>query len=314
MKCNQILIIRTGALGDVILTLPVIQSLRSAFPRAQIQMLGKTDTLTLAQEYINRFDSIDHADWAPFFIANRTLPPNRVQNLSATDLVLSYLPDPDGIFTANLRRAGAQTVISYPPHPPEDGRLHTTDHLLRPLMDMDLPVASRQPQITLEPAETEAPTVKGLADHFVAIHPGSGGVFKRWPSERFAQLADHLIQIGWPVVLLSGPADGDLNREILDQMSCTPTCMPQLPLRHLAAVLQRATVYLGNDSGPSHLSAAVGTPTLALFGPTDPRIWAPRGKTVHIIQGDLHSPLEQRLKTILIPQVLKYLHPYIHRS
>jgi len=120
-----------------------------------------------------------------------------------------------------------------------------------------------------------------LSGGFVAIHPGSGGRAKRWPVERFAELARAL---PCPTVWLLGPAeDDDMEARRLGQG--VGVVAHELPLPTLAGLLATCRAYVGNDSGVSHLAAAVGAPTVALFGPTDPAVWAPRGDRVAVLGG-----------------------------
>ena len=306
---ERILVVRTGALGDFVVTLPVLRALRRTYPGARLDLLGYPETLALAREEADEIDSIDRADWAPFFVPEGRLPSRCVDLLGDVDLALSYLPDSDGIFTANLGRAGVRKVVSFDPHPPPDGSVHITDHLLHPLKDLGISASDAVPRLRLaqeDRREAEALLLRyGLVDApFAAIHPGSGGATKRWPTERFAAVADRIArQIS--VVLFSGPADGDLTEHIAARMRSRPVVIPSPPLRHLAALFSHAAAYLGNDSGPSHLASAVETPAVVLFGPTDPRIWAPRGERVCVLQGDPDLPSECRLNAISEDDVVK---------
>ena len=313
MVYRRILLIRTGALGDFVVTLPVLRAFRDAAPSARLRLLGNPDTLALARDCADKIDSINRADWAPFFAPGGTLPAGEVDRLRDTDLALSYLPDSDGVFSDNLRRAGVQHVISYNPHPPEDGRIHIVDHLLGPVSALSIPVVHPVPRVCLAPEDHHA--AEGAlrkhvpsGDAAVVIHPGSGGVRKCWPPERFARVADGVAaQTGLPVLLLSGPADGHLAARVVAYARSNPVVVPCLPLRCLAALLARAAVYLGNDSGPSHLAAAVGARSVVLFGPTDARIWAPRGNAVRILRGDPSVAPDRRLQTLTESQVLDAL-------
>ena len=105
MDINRLLLIRTGALGDLILTLPVLAALRAAAPCARLHILGNPRTLVLAGDHADSILDIDRADWAPFFVPGGRLSPHHVDQLKTTDLVLSYLPDPDGVFTAKKAQA-----------------------------------------------------------------------------------------------------------------------------------------------------------------------------------------------------------------
>jgi ADP-heptose:LPS heptosyltransferase len=121
----------------------------------------------------------------------------------------------------------------------------------------------------------------------VVLHPGSGSVEKNWPAERFAALAEALAcQHGASVVVTFGPAD-EAARAAFAGTSAHLLDSP--PLLELAALLRRAALYVGNDSGISHLAGLRGTPTLALFGPTDPALWRPLGRAVVVIR---RQPLE----------------------
>jgi ADP-heptose:LPS heptosyltransferase len=139
----------------------------------------------------------------------------------------------------------------------------------------------------------------GLAGRrWVAVHPGSGSAIKNWSVERLAALIEWLPStVGASTLVLAGPADEDAVARLLAQLSTPPPLVRDLPLPELAAVLQHADAYLGNDSGPTHLAAILGRPTLALFGPTDPALWAPRGPRVRVLR---HAPLADLTPDIVL--------------
>jgi heptosyltransferase III len=114
---------------------------------------------------------------------------------------------------------------------------------------------------------------------FAVIHPFSGSSKKCWPLERYKELANRL---GMPVRWCAGPEE-----TLADAVRIGD-------LYDLAGWLATARVYIGNDSGITHLAAAVGTPVVALFGPTDPRIWAPRGRDVSVIAKPVIEDIEVR--------------------
>jgi ADP-heptose:LPS heptosyltransferase len=121
----------------------------------------------------------------------------------------------------------------------------------------------------------------------VALHPGSGGRHKCWPPDRYGRLCDRLTAMGYTPVLTAGPADEGVIQAVMAGASAArPVVVDQAPLTHLAGLLTRCRAMMGNDSGITHLAAAVGIPTIALFGPTDPAVWGPRGKTVRIVWGE----------------------------
>lgn len=136
----------------------------------------------------------------------------------------------------------------------------------------------------------------GCAGPLVALHPGSGGAAKRWQPANFALLALHLRAAGLVPVLLAGPQDAPVLAEVEAAASAQEVAAaqsaqrgkllvaPSLPLGTLAALLPQCHAYVGNDSGVTHLAAMVGTPTLALFGPSDPAEWAPLGRRARVLR------------------------------
>lgn len=272
----RILVIRTGAVGDFILTTPVLNTLRSAYPSAHISVLGHPSRTTLADHLIDRHVDIDLPPWSRLFAPDAHLDGEHHDLVVSADLILNYLPDPDGILTRNLTTLCDGTVVSHSPHPPEDGSVHIIDHLLEPVDALGIP-AHRSPTV----AVTRPPLA---LDRFVVLHPGSGGQHKVWPAQRYAEVADALTYYG-DVVVTSGPADeaciNVMKTVVRDAIFPDPMSLPEF-----AGLLQSARLYVGNDSGPTHLAAAVGTPTVAIFGPTDPRIWGPVGPEVEIVAGD----------------------------
>ena len=133
----------------------------------------------------------------------------------------------------------------------------------------------------------------------LAAHPGSGGKQKNWPAARFAELMagcarkwGRVLAPRW--LLICGPADEQVCQEVLNFLAAPvgaaakehpviPRLVRGVSLVHLAAILAACKGYVGNDSGVTHIAAAVGTPTLAVFGPTDPKIWGPVGPNVRTV-------------------------------
>lgn len=185
---------------------------------------------------------------------------------------------------ALVRNLGALVprALAHDPLPPADAG-HASEWLAEPLRSLGLGV-SASPAPLLPTGEEQARALDGSRDlpaHFLAVHPGSGSAAKNWPAERFAALVERLAS-GRRWLLIEGPAD---------ERAATPLRSlaggrhaRDVPPRILGAILARAGVYVGNDSGVSHLAAAFGAPTVALFGPTDPRVWAPVGDRVRLVR------------------------------
>ncbi len=287
----RILVIRGGAIGDFILTLPALRLLREAFPGAHLEILGYRHIVAIAERrfYAEAARSIEYAPLAGFFVPGSALAPDLVEYFAGFQQVISYLYDPSGFFEANLRRAGVRNFLAS--FKPIDDSAHAAVQLALPLQQLALYLESHS-AVVFPSAEDRAAASRFLGSGeqpLVAIHPGSGSARKNWPVERWAALGAQLLARDPPprLVVIGGEAD----RAALDGLQSAPALFARdLPLPHLAAVLERCALFLGHDSGISHLAAAVGARCVLLFGPTDPAIWAPANPSVRIIaapDGDL---------------------------
>jgi len=199
--------------------------------------------------------------------------------------VISYLFDPDGIFDANLRRCGVKHLIVGSPK--IDDSEHAACQLARPLQALALYLEN--PGATVHPA----PEDREFADRFLgqvrppflAIHPGSGSERKNWPLENWLALCRWLAALDpAPALLLIG-GEADRNRlSALQEANPSLKIATDLPLHQLAALMERCTLFVGHDSGISHLAAAAQARCLLLFGPTDPDIWAPANPGVQVLR------------------------------
>lgn len=289
-QTKNILIIRNGALGDCILTLPVITSLKKAFPEAYIKVMGNPTILTLMQNQLDGTIPNNILGLYTLYGKGGNIPENIKQELGSFDLAISYSPDPDGFFIQNLKKIGIPRVINGALPPVDKLQTPITELLLAPLKKEGIPVSFDPPQIVpsfldREMAEIFFQSANNSGKErqpIVAIHPGSGSPKKCWPKEKFAEI------IKWAkknleatILLISGPTDKPITQGIMPLLKGYYTIMAEdLPLTLLSAILERCTVYVGNDSGVTHLAGAVGVPTLALFGPTDFQIWGPKNEKV----------------------------------
>lgn len=174
-----------------------------------------------------------------------------MQQLRSFDSIVSWYGSNRAEFRAAVKNLPFQFFTAIPP---DDSGSHAADFFAS---QVGCPV----------PAIPRIPC-RRVDGGFAVIHPFSGSARKCWPLERYQELA-HRLDI--PVRWCAGPEDP------------VPDAVRIADLYELACWLATARVYIGNDSGITHLAAAVGTPVVALFGPTDPRIWAPRGPKVRII-------------------------------
>ena len=275
---QRALVIRGGALGDFILTLPVLNALREAAPDSRLEVLAYPGIAALAETsgLIDAFRSIEYGPLAGFFTRGTVLDPGLRGYFASFDLILSYLYDPDGVFAENLQNAGASRVVTGPHRPGESS--HAIDQLAAPLTALGLPLAGRATRLALEPAVHGALTV--------ALHPGSGSAAKNWPVEKWRQLAGQLLAVNpeMELAIIGGEADAAAVSALRGLAASRIVLWENLPLPELARRLAGARLYLGHDTGVSHLAAAAGVPSLLLFGPSDPGVWAPPHEHVRVLR------------------------------
>jgi heptosyltransferase-2 len=291
---NRILVIRGGAIGDFVLTLPAIKLLRDRFPRVQIEILGYKHIVALTEKrfYADTVRSIESGKLAAFFAKDAALPPELTEYFSSFDLIVSYLFDPDGIFQNNLKRCGIKMLIEGPPK--LSGREHAALQLARPLEQIGLHLKNPAARIYPSDADREfAQDILGNSSKpVIALHPGSGSETKNWPIEKWIEFGEHLFSTDRTVLVVAGEADEERLRLLETAWKDKPVRFAQnLALPHLAALFESA-IFIGHDSGVSHIAAAVGARCILLFGPTDPAIWAPANKNVTVLQapeGNLRS-------------------------
>jgi ADP-heptose:LPS heptosyltransferase len=201
--------------------------------------------------------------------------------LAPFHVVIAYTASAD-LLRGLAQAAPTAELVAHPPLPPPSGP-HAADWLTQAVVRFGGDPAVTPPVFAASEAETAQARswLDRLAPRFLAIHPGSGSRRKNWPADRFAALAERLAA-GQPFLLVEGPADGDAAAPVSHLVSALHA--RDLPPRVLGAVLAHAGLYVGNDSGVSHLAAAWGAPVLALFGPTDPTQWAPIGPRVRVLR------------------------------
>jgi heptosyltransferase-2 len=291
----RFLILRGGAIGDFMLTLPALHALRERWPEAYIELVGYPHIarLAIAGGLADHVVSLDAAGIARFFSRRPTFPDEQVAYIRSFDVIISYLHDPDGIVKENLLCAGARQVIY---GSPIVDTVHAIDHLTLPLETLAIYCRDAVPRLSLRAdlvaAGRSLLDSLGLGDRPFAIHPGSGSPKKNWPVDRFLELGRRVVEAGHahPFYIL-GEADHAMADAVQRNASGIPVLTGQT-LEQLAAVLSQCAGYIGNDSGITHLAGALGIPTVALFGPSDPDRWGPRGPQVRVMRardGDISA-------------------------
>jgi ADP-heptose:LPS heptosyltransferase len=305
---NRILVIRGGAIGDFILTLPAIGALRRANPDARIEVLGYKHIAELANNrfYANSVRSIEYGPLSRFFAKEAELSSELKDYFAGFDLVISYLFDPDEIFENNLRRCGSGQFIRGP------AKLmageHAASQLAQPVRQLGLivdPLAARL-YPSADDREMARDFLANCPQPVIAFHPGSGSERKNWPLENWITLGNSLItspDILGSILVVCGEADTVRTARLKSIWTDRRVrFVENVTLPHLAALLEHA-IFIGHDSGISHLAAAAGANCVLLFGATDPAVWAPVGDNVHVIRapdGDLQQLDVEMVRSALL--------------
>ena len=312
---KRVLVIKLRHHGDVLLTSPVFSTLKDHVPHAQIDALVYADTremLTLhpaigAVHVVNRawkdqsFFSRLAAEWRLYSVLRR----------EAYDLIIHLSEHPRGAVLARLLGARYAVAPAYSGRSKwwkrsfthrfalaKNPRRHMVEWNLDALRRIGIQPAADGKALSLVPGnEAEAEVGTLLAKHglvergFIHLHPASRWQFKCWPADRTAQLIDLLQQSGEKVVLTAAPtAEEKALVDAILQKTTTPVLnlSGTLSLKSLAALTRQARLFIGVDSAPMHIAAAMGTPVVALFGPSGEAEWGPWGVPHRVIGSQLH--------------------------
>lgn len=247
------MIIRPGGIGDFIVSLPALEGLKAAYT----EVWTAPANVSLAR-FADCARSIPSTGLDRLGITEP--PPRLIDELRSFDSIVSWY----GANRSDFRELTAALGLPFtffPALPAEGAGRHATDFYLEQVCRLAPVVSEGIPRIACPDRTPE---------NFAVIHPFSGSAKKNWPLDRFRELARELEKT-MPVRWCAGPEDPPLEDAVRFE-----------DLYELACWLSRASLYAGNDSGITHLAAAVGIPVLALFGPTDPAVWAPRGANVRV--------------------------------
>jgi ADP-heptose:LPS heptosyltransferase len=303
---SSVLVIHQGALGDFILALPAFETLRHAFPHAKLIIMGYPRILELVEKrfYADEVLSVDQKGMASFFVREGVLDFQLSQYFDTFDLIVVFGKDGESTIVGNLRKVCRGRILHIHSFPPWDEKVHLTDHLLKQFARYGFPESQSTPELHLKESDREWAgnfwKSKGMTPEerskVIVLHPGSGGKKKVWPLDRFLTLA-HTVQnqLGSRILVVLGPAEGPEDQMAFERMGPTPPILAKgLTLLQLASVMKGCRFFVGNDSGISHMAAALGLATVAIFGPTDRRVWSPRGEKTFVVSRDVYcSPCPQ---------------------
>ncbi len=286
-KIERILIIKLRGIGDVVLTTIVLDNLREVFPDSQIDFLTDNPSVPLLKP-LKQIDNVIGFNRKNIFKRLLLFPLIRKTQY---DLVLDFFSNPASAQLTYFSKAKYRVGFPYKGRtyaynyfgPAERGKYHSADLNLELLKNIDLPYNNKTLYVGLEDkhikfANNYFYSNFNKKDFVVGIIPGGGWQSKKCDPIKFAEIADEIIlKYNVKVLLLWGPGDKVEADEIIRFMKNKSIIAPPTTINQMAAIIQKCKIIIANDSGPMHISAALNTPTLAIHGPTNPKLQGPYG-------------------------------------
>ncbi len=325
-ETQRAVILQPGALGDCILTLPLVKILKERLNLGGVDIIGHTEYTGIfpgrtCVDGVRSMDStelhrmfvepakFDLADWDPL-----------INIFAAYSWIVTFLGEPGSnfeqnlIFTANCSHSAE--IITLSMKPPEDAKRHVAESYVQQFAGQST-LPARHAKVAMDDIVirvTEGDRDCGvelldqaeidLSRKLVVIHPGSGGPRKCWHMENFVSLAEGLRTSGLEVLFLLGPAEMERLRPAEEaRLYGAARCVGHLSLAQVVGLLSCADAFVGNDSGVTHLAAGIGLRTFAMFGPTDPAQYRPVGPAVTLFH-DLQATFAEKPSPDIQKQVL----------
>lgn len=302
----RILLLRLERIGDLLMALPAIADVRANAPEAEIDLVvGRWNAdLASAIPGVSRVEALD-AQWldrdGEGMGLAALLRAARRWRAARYDLAINFEPDirsnlllavAGSAWTAGYRSGGGggllDVALDY------DVRTHTADNarrLIAAVFGRGVPEAAGSRLVIPEQARTEARRLlSGSARPLVGVHTSGGRAIKQWDPQRFAEVASRLITgAGATIVLTGSPDDRPLVDAVKRQLPAASVVdtAGDADLLTVAAILEQLDLLITGDTGPMHVAAAVGTPIVAVFGPSEPARYAPRGMYDRVVRIDL---------------------------
>jgi predicted lipopolysaccharide heptosyltransferase III len=294
---RNLLLIKLRYIGDVLLATPTLRAIKAAWSDVRVTMMvnrGTEDVLSGNPDV----DEILVLDKGSLAAQGRLIADLRRRRF---DTVIDFTDGDRSAFLSWV--SGAPVRIGFNDEHRWRGKWYThvvqsvpgvrhrIDRDLEALKPISIQAGSKNPQLWL--TSEEANSADQLLDQLgvqrsqsiVVLQPGARYWFKAWPPERFAELADRLISQHSCQVLIGGShQDIEIGQQIRQMAKSSPIIMAgRTTIKQFAAIVKKSALFVGSDSGAMHIASAVGTPVVALFGPSSPAEWGPRGGATEVI-------------------------------
>ncbi len=290
----QILILHAGALGDCVLGIHVIDAIVRAWNVSSVTMVARSPIARWARRHglPSEVLSFEHQEVLGLYSQDRSLSGETACFLRRFDRVISFLGGPKDEVSRRLSTLQGLEVLAIDPRP-RDTAMRNGVHIAQQWLDqlagygyrvplsaakIDLPAGARRTH-----CETLAKRLGAKPGHVLLCHPGSGGLRKCCAVEALERLVEKLGSLGWCVGWIVGPDEVERSgSRYVERLQGSAPVIYEESVQAAADVVSGAGGYLGHDAGMTHVAAFVGVPTIALFGPTDPRVWRPLGASCRI--------------------------------
>jgi heptosyltransferase-2 len=292
---RRILFVRLTALGDVLLATPAARALKRRFPEAEIDWL-------VEQPYLPLVAANPHVRAIAYEKRGRHAGASGLRRLRTElcerdyDLVVDlqgkpktwYLRSSGRRAVAIRKRSLGKALLALLGRDPPLVSAHAVDLFLEALRPLGVEPAGRELELHLT-SEMVAEAASLPAGRLVGIAPGARWETKRWPAERFAQVASRLVERGVQPLLIGGAAEQSVFAAVRAQLPAgtVSSDTSALSVGGLAAAIARCALVVTGDSGPAHIASALGVPVVAVFGPTSPRRWGPLSERSRVVRLDL---------------------------
>ncbi len=277
MANKNLLIIHPGALGDFILIFPAVIRLHKYYDGIDVLCQSGMGKLVKSLGLVENWHPIESAHVATLF--SGTIDPRIKTLLAPYTKIILFSRSPE--LEQTIHQITTKPVCRITPKPPDDEPIHLTKFVLENLINCGL---IKKTDVVVEGLSLDSRRAETQSSGKILLHPGAGSLRKRWPLSDFLEVAAMLEADGLKTEFILGPAEQDLADELQHP---DRTVHVLSDLLELTALLKSVGGYIGNDSGASHLAAVLGLPVTVIFGPADPKRWAPVGRNVAIVRPEL---------------------------
>jgi heptosyltransferase-3 len=306
-EAQRAVILQPGALGDCILTLPLVRAMKEALGLGGVDIIGHTEYTGIlpGRSCVNSVRSIDSTQLHRLFAESDTFDLEDhdplINAFADYAWIVTFMGEPDGnfeqnlIFTANCSHSAEVITLSL--KPPRAERRHIAEYYVRQFVDQSGLTSDlahvRSEDVLIGVTAADRNHGLGLLDQvgidvskrLIILHPGSGGRRKCWHLENFIGIAKSLRSSEVEVLFLLGPTERErLGAGDVARVGASAKLVADLSLTDVVGLLGCADAFVGNDSGVTHLAAGMGLRTLVVFGPTDPALYRPIGPALTVFR------------------------------